>query len=79
MVDGQQQHAILSGTSASSLPSLCLPLQKLEGRVASDQDLKLSDMLRYYTRDSQAAKVRGGPRAELGPGGRWDWGGRAGR
>uniref|UniRef100_A0A4X1UI12 Sorting nexin n=1 Tax=Sus scrofa TaxID=9823 RepID=A0A4X1UI12_PIG len=31
-------------------------LRKLEGRVASDQDLKLSDMLRYYTRDSQAAK-----------------------
>uniref|UniRef100_A0A8D0PJ84 Sorting nexin 32 n=1 Tax=Sus scrofa TaxID=9823 RepID=A0A8D0PJ84_PIG len=54
-------------------------LRKLEGRVASDQDLKLSDMLRYYTRDSQAAKVRGGPRAELVPGGRWDWGGRAGR
>uniref|UniRef100_A0A8D1L2P2 Sorting nexin 32 n=1 Tax=Sus scrofa TaxID=9823 RepID=A0A8D1L2P2_PIG len=44
-------------------------LRKLEGRVASDQDLKLSDMLRYYTRDSQAAKVRGGPRAELVPGG----------
>uniref|UniRef100_A0A480Q206 Sorting nexin-32 n=1 Tax=Sus scrofa TaxID=9823 RepID=A0A480Q206_PIG len=32
-------------------------LRKLEGRVASDQDLKLSDMLRYYTRDSQAAKA----------------------
>lgn len=35
-------------------------LRKLEGRVASDEDLKLSDMLRYYMRDSQAAKVRGG-------------------
>uniref|UniRef100_A0A8C9AGP7 Sorting nexin 32 n=1 Tax=Prolemur simus TaxID=1328070 RepID=A0A8C9AGP7_PROSS len=33
-------------------PSPC----KLEGRVASDEDLKLSDMLRYYARDSQAAK-----------------------
>uniref|UniRef100_A0A2K6UYN6 Sorting nexin 32 n=1 Tax=Saimiri boliviensis boliviensis TaxID=39432 RepID=A0A2K6UYN6_SAIBB len=30
--------------------------EKLEGRVASDEDLKLSDMLRYYMRDSQAAK-----------------------
>lgn len=33
-------------------------LQKLEGRVASDEDLKLSDLLRYYDRDSQAALVR---------------------
>ncbi|KAM9219749.1 LOW QUALITY PROTEIN: sorting nexin-32 [Dugong dugon] len=31
-------------------------LRKLEGRVASDEDLKLSAMLRYYMRDSQAAK-----------------------
>ena len=30
--------------------------QKLEGRVASDEDLKLSDTLRYYMRDSTAAK-----------------------
>ncbi|KAM8971264.1 sorting nexin-32 isoform 4-T4 [Sarcophilus harrisii] len=30
--------------------------QKLEGRVASDEDLKLSDMLHYYMRDAQAAK-----------------------
>ena len=30
--------------------------QKLEGRVASDEDLKLSDTLRYYMRDSNAAK-----------------------
>jgi len=30
--------------------------QKLEGRVASDEDLKLSDTLRYYMRDSAAAK-----------------------
>ena len=30
--------------------------QKCEGRVASDEDLKLSDTLRYYTRDSNAAK-----------------------
>ena len=35
----------------------CLYFQKLEGRVASDEDLKLSDLLRYYERDSQAALV----------------------
>lgn len=30
--------------------------QKVEGRVASDEDLKLSDTLRYYVRDGSAAK-----------------------
>nr|XP_022332612.1 sorting nexin-6-like isoform X2 [Crassostrea virginica] len=30
--------------------------RKLEGRVATDEDLKLSDTLRYYMKDSQAAK-----------------------
>lgn len=40
--------------------------------MASDEDLKLSDMLRYYMRDSQAAKVRGGPRAALRAGGQWE-------
>jgi len=35
------------------LPSLLL--QKLEGRVSSDEDLKLSDTLRYYANDSRAA------------------------
>lgn len=30
--------------------------QKVEGRVASDEDLKLSDTLRYYVGDSFAAK-----------------------
>lgn len=33
-------------------------LQKVEGRVASDQELKLTELLRYYMRDIQAAKVR---------------------
>lgn len=32
-------------------------LQNMEGRVASDQDLKLVDTLRYYQRDSNAAKA----------------------
>ncbi|KAK2183269.1 hypothetical protein NP493_316g02055 [Ridgeia piscesae] len=31
-------------------------IRKLEGRVASDEDLKLSDTLRYFMRDSAAAK-----------------------
>lgn len=31
--------------------------QNLETRVASDQDLKLGDTLRYYQRDSDAAKA----------------------
>lgn len=35
-------------------------LQKVEGRVASDQELKLTELLRYYMRDIQAAKVRHG-------------------
>ncbi|XP_067604388.1 sorting nexin-32 isoform X2 [Pseudorca crassidens] len=52
-------------TSFLKLAELFERLRKLEGRVASDEDLKLSDMLRYYLRDSQAAKVRGGPRADL--------------
>ena len=30
-------------------------LRKLEGRVSTDEDLKLSDTLRYYERDTQAA------------------------
>lgn len=30
--------------------------RKLEGRVATDEDLKLSDTLRYYMKDSSAAK-----------------------
>lgn len=31
--------------------------RKVEGRIASDEDLKLSDLLRYYLRDTSAAKV----------------------
>uniref|UniRef100_A0A667YHC5 Sorting nexin 5 n=1 Tax=Myripristis murdjan TaxID=586833 RepID=A0A667YHC5_9TELE len=33
-----------------------LRLYKVEGRVASDQELKLTELLRYYMRDIQAAK-----------------------
>uniref|UniRef100_A0A4W3HJV5 Sorting nexin 5 n=1 Tax=Callorhinchus milii TaxID=7868 RepID=A0A4W3HJV5_CALMI len=31
-------------------------LRKVEGRVASDEDLKLTELLKYYLRDIQAAK-----------------------
>uniref|UniRef100_A0A672JK81 PX domain-containing protein n=1 Tax=Salarias fasciatus TaxID=181472 RepID=A0A672JK81_SALFA len=36
--------------------SVFLFVQKVEGRVASDQELKLTELLRYYMRDIQAAK-----------------------
>uniref|UniRef100_A0A8C4DAU4 Sorting nexin 5 n=1 Tax=Dicentrarchus labrax TaxID=13489 RepID=A0A8C4DAU4_DICLA len=36
--------------------SSSVSLQKVEGRVASDQELKLTELLRYYMRDIQAAK-----------------------
>ncbi|XP_046849243.1 sorting nexin-6-like isoform X2 [Xenia sp. Carnegie-2017] len=32
-------------------------VRKIEGRIASDEDLKLSDLLRYYMRDTAAAKA----------------------
>lgn len=32
-------------------------VQKIEARVAADEDLKLADLLKYYLRESQAAKV----------------------
>lgn len=38
--------------------SLFASPQKVEGRVASDRELKLTELLRYYMRDIQAAKVR---------------------
>jgi sorting nexin-5/6/32 len=31
-------------------------MRRIEGRVATDQDLKLSDILRYHMRDTSAAK-----------------------
>lgn len=37
--------------------SVCCTLKNMEGRVSSDQDLKLGDTLRYYQRDSNAAKA----------------------
>jgi sorting nexin-5/6/32 len=32
-------------------------LKKLEARVGTDEELKEADTLRYFTRESQAAKV----------------------
>uniref|UniRef100_A0A8C1EIB6 Sorting nexin 5 n=1 Tax=Cyprinus carpio carpio TaxID=630221 RepID=A0A8C1EIB6_CYPCA len=42
-------------TSIYKITSMCV-LQKVEDRMASDQELKLTELLRYYTRDIQAAK-----------------------
>lgn len=47
--------------------------------MASDEDLKLSDMLRYYMRDSQAAKVSYGPRTNFRAGGWQGWSNRGGQ
>lgn len=38
------------------LSELFEKLRKIDGRVASDEDLKLSELLRYYMRDLQAGK-----------------------
>uniref|UniRef100_A0A4W3GNM4 Sorting nexin n=1 Tax=Callorhinchus milii TaxID=7868 RepID=A0A4W3GNM4_CALMI len=46
----------LRWTEALSTDFLDLLLQKIEARVSADEDLKLSDLLRYYLRESQAAK-----------------------
>ena len=37
------------------LPSNLCVVQKLEARTATDEDLKLTDLLRYYERDTKAA------------------------
>ena len=42
---------------------LCWHMQKAESRVSSDEDLKLSDLLRYYERESKAALVM--PRQDM--------------
>uniref|UniRef100_A0A3P8VQR3 Sorting nexin n=1 Tax=Cynoglossus semilaevis TaxID=244447 RepID=A0A3P8VQR3_CYNSE len=45
-----------SKTHLEKLSDLFEKLRKVEGRVASDQELKLTELLRYYMRDIQAAK-----------------------
>ncbi|XP_032964921.1 sorting nexin-6 isoform X1 [Rhinolophus ferrumequinum] len=49
-------------SNPDALPHLQLPSEspppamKIEARVSADEDLKLSDLLKYYLRESQAAK-----------------------
>ncbi len=47
-----QQLEPFLGRAADALEKM----RRIEGRVASDQDLKLSDTLRYHGRDASAAK-----------------------
>uniref|UniRef100_A0A4W4HB41 Sorting nexin n=1 Tax=Electrophorus electricus TaxID=8005 RepID=A0A4W4HB41_ELEEL len=42
--------------SKACISNVCVCVQKLEARVASDQELKLTELFRYYMRDIQAAK-----------------------
>ncbi|KAK3922004.1 Sorting nexin-6 [Frankliniella fusca] len=44
------------GKSLTKVAEVFEKARKVEGRVASDEDLKLSDLLRYYMRDTYAAK-----------------------
>uniref|UniRef100_A0A672PI52 Sorting nexin n=1 Tax=Sinocyclocheilus grahami TaxID=75366 RepID=A0A672PI52_SINGR len=46
----------IASTLHSPLPLLFPNSQKIEARVAADEDLKLADLLKYYLRESQAAK-----------------------
>uniref|UniRef100_A0A8D3ALS8 Sorting nexin n=1 Tax=Scophthalmus maximus TaxID=52904 RepID=A0A8D3ALS8_SCOMX len=47
------KYELLSSTFSELL---ILSFQKIEARVAADEDLKLADLLKYYLRESQAAK-----------------------
>lgn len=40
----------------NKLSELIEKIRKVEGRVSTDEDLKLCDLLRYYTNDTKAAK-----------------------
>lgn len=50
-------HNLLFNCGSRRAQCSCVPLQKIEARVAADEDLKLADLLKYYLRESQAAKV----------------------
>lgn len=55
-----QQAAVESGSMEKFLAKTAEIFEKIknmEARVSSDQDLKLGDTLRYYQRDSHAAKA----------------------
>nr|XP_044621416.1 sorting nexin-6-like [Equus asinus] len=40
----------------SKFQNCLIKTRKIEARVSADEDLKLSDLLKYYLRESQAAK-----------------------
>uniref|UniRef100_A0A8C9T1C7 Sorting nexin n=1 Tax=Scleropages formosus TaxID=113540 RepID=A0A8C9T1C7_SCLFO len=46
----------LGTQDSTDVCKLSIHLQKIEARVAADEDLKLADLLKYYLRESQAAK-----------------------
>ena len=61
--DGEQAASDSGGAAAGKLEPFLNKLaealekmRRIEGRVATDQDLKLSDVLRYHMRDTSAAK-----------------------
>jgi len=61
--DGEQAASGNGGAAAGKLEPFLNKLaeglekmRRIEGRVATDQDLKLSDVLRYHMRDTSAAK-----------------------
>lgn len=51
------EHFCSCNSNAGFVLFVCLFKQKIEARVAADEDLKLADLLKYYLRESQAAKV----------------------
>lgn len=55
---------VLAAPSTDACVCVCV-LQKIEARVAADEDLKLADLLKYYLRESQAAKVHAAPPAAV--------------
>ena len=61
--DGEQAASGNGGAAAGKLEPFLNKLaeglekmRRIEGRVATDQDLKLSDVLRYHMRDTSSAK-----------------------
>ena len=61
--DGEQAASDCGGPAAGKLEPFLTKLaealekmRRIEGRVATDEDLKLSDVLRYHMRDTSAAK-----------------------
>uniref|UniRef100_A0A8C8IRM9 Sorting nexin n=1 Tax=Oncorhynchus tshawytscha TaxID=74940 RepID=A0A8C8IRM9_ONCTS len=49
-------HCLIISTFFLKVSELFEKTRKIEARVAADEDLKLADLLKYYLRESQAAK-----------------------